>query len=63
MPRLHNGSKYQFVEVFYEPEELESLPGHQGWTARLDATRWFIFGEALAGVSHRMGRCVKVQNF
>jgi len=45
--RLHNGSKYQVVEVFYEPKELESLLGHQGWTARLDATRWFIFGEAL----------------
>jgi ubiquinone/menaquinone biosynthesis C-methylase UbiE len=44
--RLHDGSKYQVVEVFYEPEELQSLLGHQGWTARLDATRWFIFGEA-----------------
>ena len=49
--RLHDGSKYQVVEVFYEPKELQSLLGHQGWTARLDATRWFIFGEALgAGV-------------
>jgi SAM-dependent methyltransferase len=44
--RLHDGSKYQVVEVFYEPKELQSLLGHQGWTARLDATRCFIFGEA-----------------
>jgi SAM-dependent methyltransferase len=44
--RLHDGSKYQVVEVFYEPKELQSLLGHQGWKARLDATRWFIFGEA-----------------
>jgi hypothetical protein len=44
--RLHDGGNYQVVEVFYEPEELQSLLGHQGWTARLDATRWFIFGEA-----------------
>ena len=44
--RVHDGSKYQVVEVFYEPEELQSLLGHQGWTARLDATRWFTFGDA-----------------
>jgi SAM-dependent methyltransferase len=44
--RLHDGSNYPVVEVFYEPQELQSLLGHQGWTARLDATRWFIFGEA-----------------
>jgi demethylmenaquinone methyltransferase/2-methoxy-6-polyprenyl-1,4-benzoquinol methylase len=44
--RLHDGIRYQVVEVFYEPKELQSLLGHLGWTARLDATRWFIFGEA-----------------
>jgi SAM-dependent methyltransferase len=44
--RLHDGGEYQVVEVFYEPEELQSLLGHEGWTARLDATRWFIFGDA-----------------
>jgi SAM-dependent methyltransferase len=44
--RVHDGSRFQVVEVFYEPEELQSLLGDQGWTARLDATRWFIFGEA-----------------
>jgi len=54
--RLHDGSKYQVVEVFYEPKELQSLLGHQGWTARLDATRWFIFGEAcLAEARHPVG--------
>jgi SAM-dependent methyltransferase len=44
--RLHDGSKYQVVEVFYEPDELLSLLGDQGWTAKIEATRWFIFGEA-----------------
>jgi hypothetical protein len=38
--------EFQVVEVFYEPEELQSLLGDLGWTAMLDATRWFIFGEA-----------------
>jgi hypothetical protein len=46
--RLHDGSQYQVVEVFYEPDELRSLLEHEGWTARLDATRWFIFGAAIA---------------
>jgi SAM-dependent methyltransferase len=44
--RVHDGSTYQVVEVFYEPEELQALLGQRGWLARLDATRWFIFGEA-----------------
>jgi hypothetical protein len=44
--RLHDGSKYQVVEVFYEPDELQSLLAEQGWNAMLEATRWFIFGEA-----------------
>jgi SAM-dependent methyltransferase len=44
--RLHDGREFQVVEVFYEPEELHSLLRDEGWTARLDATRWFIFGEA-----------------
>jgi SAM-dependent methyltransferase len=44
--RLHDGSKYQVVEVFYEPEELRSLLALQGWNASLAGTPWFIFGEA-----------------
>ena len=44
--RLHDGSKYRVVEVFYEPDELQSLLADQGWKARLAATRRFIFGEA-----------------
>ena len=44
--RLHDGREFQVVEVFYEPEELQSLLAEEGWTARLDATRWFVFGEA-----------------
>jgi ubiquinone/menaquinone biosynthesis C-methylase UbiE len=51
--RLHDGSQYQVVEVFYEPRELESLLGHQGWTATLDATRSFIFGEASLAETHQ----------
>ena len=44
--RVHDGREFQVVEVFYEPEELGSLLADEGWTSRLDATRWFIFGEA-----------------
>jgi len=47
--RVHDGSKYRVVEVFYEPEELQSILGQQGFTARVDATRLFIFGEAAPG--------------
>ena len=43
---MHDGREFRVVKVFYEPEELQSLLGDEGWTARLDATRWFIFGEA-----------------
>lgn len=44
--RVHDGREFRVVEVFYEPEELQSLLRDEGWTARLDATRRFIFGEA-----------------
>ena len=44
--RLHDGREFQVVEIFYEPEELQSLLRDEGWTARLAATRWFIFGDA-----------------
>jgi SAM-dependent methyltransferase len=44
--RLHDGNKYRVVEVFYEPDELQSLLVDRGWDARLEATRRFIFGEA-----------------
>jgi len=44
--RVHDGRTFRVVEVFYEPEELRSLLRDEGWTARLDATRWFIFGDA-----------------
>jgi hypothetical protein len=45
--RVHDGREFQVVEVFYEPEELQSLLRDLGWTARLDATRGFIFGEGV----------------
>ncbi len=47
--RVHDGGEFQVVEVFYEPEELQGLLGDEGWTARIDATRWFIYGDALPG--------------
>ena len=37
---------YQVVEVLYEPTELQQQLDREGWTATIDATRWFIFGEA-----------------
>jgi hypothetical protein len=46
---VHDGGEFQVVEVFYEPEELQLLLGAEGWTARIDATRWFIYGDALPG--------------
>jgi hypothetical protein len=48
--RLYDGSQYRVVKVMYEPDELQSLLGDQGWTARLEATRSFIFGEARLAV-------------
>jgi hypothetical protein len=44
--RLHDGSEYNVVEIFYEPDELESLLGREGLAAKFSATPWFIFGEA-----------------
>ena len=43
--RLHDGSTYQVIEVFYEPDELHSLLADEEWHARLEATRRFFFGE------------------
>jgi len=44
--RLGDGSKYRVVSVMYEPGELQSLIEVEGWTAEIQATRWFIFGSA-----------------
>jgi 2-polyprenyl-3-methyl-5-hydroxy-6-metoxy-1,4-benzoquinol methylase len=44
--RLYDGSEYRVVKVMYEPAELCALLANEGWSARLEATRWFIFGEA-----------------
>jgi hypothetical protein len=35
------------VKVMYEPNELQSLLGAEGWEAGIEATRWFIYGHAL----------------
>jgi hypothetical protein len=44
--RLHDGSQFRVVEIFYEPDELESLLDGERWAATVRATPWFIFGEA-----------------
>jgi hypothetical protein len=40
----------------YEPEELVSLLDDEGWTATIEATRWFIFGEARVAQDFKHGR-------
>ncbi len=42
--RLSDGSQYRVVKVMYEPDELQSLIAQEGWSVRIDSTRWFIFG-------------------
>ena len=44
--RLRDGSEYQVVKVMYEPGELQAAIDAEGWTASIDATRWFVFGSA-----------------
>jgi demethylmenaquinone methyltransferase/2-methoxy-6-polyprenyl-1,4-benzoquinol methylase len=44
--RLDDGRQYNVVKVMYEPEELEALVRDLGWTAKIGATRWFLFGSA-----------------
>jgi demethylmenaquinone methyltransferase/2-methoxy-6-polyprenyl-1,4-benzoquinol methylase len=44
--RLRDRSRYRVVSVMYEPGELQSLIGAEGWTTEIQATRWFIFGSA-----------------
>lgn len=44
--RLADGSEYRVVKVMYEPGELEALIVAEGWSAEIEATRWFIFGSA-----------------
>ncbi len=44
--RLSDGSQYRVVKVMYEPDELEALLAAEGWSAEIDATRWFLFGSA-----------------
>ncbi len=47
--RLEDGSQYRVVKVMYEPEELRSLLADEGWSADIEATRWFLFGSARPG--------------
>jgi ubiquinone/menaquinone biosynthesis C-methylase UbiE len=44
--RLDDGSEYRVVKVMYEPDELQALVEAEGWSASIDATRWFVFGSA-----------------
>lgn len=41
-----DGHRYNVVKVMYEPEELAVQLNDLGWTARLRATRWFLYGSA-----------------
>ena len=43
--RLHDGSQFRVVEIFYEPDELETLLDAERWAATIRATPWFIYGE------------------
>ena len=42
--QLNDGSQYRVVKVMYEPVELQLLLETEGWQARIEATRWFIYG-------------------
>jgi demethylmenaquinone methyltransferase/2-methoxy-6-polyprenyl-1,4-benzoquinol methylase len=44
--RLADGREYNVVKVMYEPDELAMLLTDFGWTADIEATRWFLFGSA-----------------
>jgi ubiquinone/menaquinone biosynthesis C-methylase UbiE len=44
--RLPDGREYNVVKVMYEPDELEAQLEEFGWTAQINATRWFLFGSA-----------------
>lgn len=44
--RLGDGTLWKVVKVMYEPDELRARLLAAGWTTRVDATRWFIYGEA-----------------
>lgn len=44
--RLADGTEWRVVKVMYEPDELNALLEAEGWTPRIDATRWFVYGSA-----------------
>jgi len=44
--RLGDGSEHRVVKVFYEPAELEEGLSVEAWRARIEGTRWFVFGSA-----------------
>ena len=52
--RVSDGREFRVIEVFYEPQELEALLGQEGWTARIEGTRWFIFGDARPDAAVRL---------
>jgi demethylmenaquinone methyltransferase/2-methoxy-6-polyprenyl-1,4-benzoquinol methylase len=41
-----DGREYNVVKVMYEPEQLAARLRDDGWTAEINATRWFLFGSA-----------------
>jgi demethylmenaquinone methyltransferase/2-methoxy-6-polyprenyl-1,4-benzoquinol methylase len=44
--RVDDGREFNVVKVMYEPHELEAQLEDLGWTAKINATRWFLFGSA-----------------
>jgi demethylmenaquinone methyltransferase/2-methoxy-6-polyprenyl-1,4-benzoquinol methylase len=44
--QVSDGRRFRVVKVMYEPEELEAALGDLGWSARVEATGWFLYGRA-----------------
>lgn len=49
--RTKDGSEFRVVKVMYQPAELAAAIEVEGWTASIDATRWFLFGHAYPEVA------------
>jgi demethylmenaquinone methyltransferase/2-methoxy-6-polyprenyl-1,4-benzoquinol methylase len=48
--KLNDGSTYEIIKMFYEPEELRASLLDLGWSAQVDSTgRFFIYGLAQRG--------------
>ena len=44
---LNDGSRYEIIKVFYEPDELSALLEDRGWSPKVQSSgRFFIYGQA-----------------